>query len=61
MAIKNFSVRIDENLLDKLHVVSDYEGRSANGQVVYLIRKAVEQYEQKNGKIFEITDEKTKA
>ena len=52
MAIKNFSLRIDEQLLDKLHAMADYEGRSANGQVVYLIRKAVEQHESKNGKLF---------
>lgn len=52
MATKSFTLRIDEQLLDKLHVVADYEGRSANGQVVYLIRRAVEQYENKNGKIF---------
>ena len=52
MATKSFTLRIDEQLLDKLHVIADYEGRSANGQVVYLIRRAVEQYENKNGKIF---------
>lgn len=51
MAIKNFSVRIDSQLLDKLHVVADYEGRSANSQVLILIRKCVEEYEKEHGKI----------
>jgi hypothetical protein len=53
MAIKNFSLRIDDKLLDKLHVVADYEGRSANSQVLYLIRRCVEQYENQHGKILE--------
>ncbi|MBP3322240.1 MAG: hypothetical protein J6M12_07785 [Clostridia bacterium] len=53
MAIKSFSLRIDDRLLDKLHVVADYEGRSANSQVLYLIRRCVEQYENQHGKILE--------
>lgn len=28
--IKSLSIRIDEEMLNKLHVVADYEGRSAN-------------------------------
>ena len=51
MAIKNISVRIDESMLDKLHYVADYEGRSANGQILVLIRDCVEQYEAKHGEI----------
>ena len=38
-------------LLHKLHIVADYEGRSANSQVLVLIRKCVEQYERENGPI----------
>lgn len=30
MAIKNMTIRIDEKLLLKLHILADYEGRSAN-------------------------------
>ncbi len=51
MAIKCLSIRIDEEMLDKLHVVSDYESRSANGQIIVLIRECIEQYEEKHGKI----------
>lgn len=51
VATKNISVRIDEKMLDKLHVVSDYEGRSFNSQVLVLIRNAIEEYEFNNGKI----------
>ncbi len=41
MNIKNLSIRIDNNTLDKLHIVSDYEGRSVNGQILFLIRYAI--------------------
>lgn len=45
------SIRIDEDLLDKIHVVADYEGRSANSEINILIRDAVEQFEAKHGEI----------
>ena len=41
MAIKSLTIRIDDTLLDKLHVVADYEGRSANSQVLILIGNCV--------------------
>ena len=40
MAIKSLSIRIDEELLHKLHIVADYEGRSANSEILILIRNA---------------------
>lgn len=51
MAIKTLSVRIDEKMLDKLHYVADYEGRSANSQILILIRDCIEAYEAKHGEI----------
>ena len=51
MAIKSLSIRIDEEMLHKLHVVADYEGRSANSQILALIRDAIEAYEEKHGEI----------
>lgn len=51
MAIKSVSIRIDERMLEKLHVLADYEGRSANSQILVLIRDAVEKYEEKFGEI----------
>ena len=44
MAIKSLSIRIDEEMLNKLHVVADYDGRSANSQILILIRECVEKY-----------------
>ncbi len=57
MATKSLSIRIDEEMLDKLHCVADYEGRSANSQILILIRDCIEQYEEKHGKI-EVTRKK---
>lgn len=51
MAIKSLSIRIDEKMLNKLHVVADYEGRSANSEILVLIREAIEKYEEKHGEI----------
>ena len=51
MAIKSLSIRIDSEMLDKLHQVADYEGRSANSQILFLIRKCIEDFEKEHGKI----------
>ena len=51
MAIKSLSIRIDEEMLNKLHIVADYEARAANGQVIALIRESIEKYEKKYGEI----------
>lgn len=48
---KHLGLRIDSELHYKLHFISQYEGRSANGQVIYLIRQAIESYEAELGKI----------
>ena len=51
MAIKSLSIRIDDAVLDKLHIVADYEGRSANSQINILIRDWIAAYEKQHGPI----------
>ena len=51
MANKYISIRIDEFLLNKLHIVAQHELRSANSEIIFLIREAVEKFEEKHGKI----------
>lgn len=51
MAFKNLSIRIDEDRLEKLKYVAEYEGRSLNRHVLILIRKNIEEFERKLGKI----------
>lgn len=51
MAVKSFSIRIEDTMLDRLHYVADYEGRSANAQILVLIRDCIEAFEAKHGPI----------
>ena len=48
---KHIGIRIDKELHFKLHYISKYEGRSANGQIIYLIQKCIREFEESNGKI----------
>lgn len=48
---RHFGLRIDDELLRKFHYVCDYNGRSANGQILYLIRKCVKEFENVEGEI----------
>lgn len=48
---KHLGIRIDGELHYKLHYLSEYEGRSANGEILYLIRKAISEFEKENGVI----------
>ena len=51
MAIKSVSIRIEEEMLNKIAYVADYEGRSANSQVNILIREAIAKFEKEHGEI----------
>lgn len=48
---KHLGIEINPELHYKLHYISKYEGRSANGQILYLIRKCVKEFEEKEGEI----------
>lgn len=49
--LPQFTVRIDPLLLKKFRYVAESNARSANREAETLIKKHVEEYEQKNGKI----------
>lgn len=51
MAVKSVSIRIEEEMLDKIAYIADYEGRSVNSQVLVLIRESIKAFEQSNGPI----------
>ncbi|MBQ2724427.1 MAG: Arc family DNA-binding protein [Clostridia bacterium] len=51
MAIKSVSIRIEEEMLEKLGFVSDYEGRSVNSHILVLIRENIRKFEEEHGKI----------
>ena len=57
---KHLGLHINKVLLEKFHYASSYEGRSANGQLVYLIRQFVSEFEHKHGTIDVVSDEDEK-
>lgn len=48
---KHLSLRIEEDLLKKFRYVCKYEDRSANNQILYLIKKNIREFEKENGEI----------
>lgn len=48
---KHLGIEIDPELHYKLHYLSKYYGRSANGQILFLIRQAIRDFEQTEGEI----------
>ena len=45
---KHLGLRIDSETHEKLKKLAEFEGRSINGQVLYLIRQAIRQSEENN-------------
>lgn len=56
---KHLGIEVDSELHYKLHYISDYYGRSANGQILYLIRQAIREFEKAEGKIPAPTETKS--
>lgn len=48
---RHFGLRIEDELLRKFRYVCEYDGRSANAQILYMIRKCVQEYEKEHGEI----------
>ena len=51
MAIKSVSIRIEEEMLDKIGFVADYEGRSVNSHILVLVRENIRAFEEVHGRI----------
>ena len=48
---KHLGIEVDPELHYKLRYISKYYGRSANGQILYLIRQCIREFEEKHGEI----------
>ena len=48
---KHIGIEIDPELHYKLHYISKYYGRSANGEILYLIRQEIKAFEKSEGEI----------
>ena len=49
--LPRLTVRMEKELIDKVNILAKEESRSTNQQIVYILKKYVEQYEQDNGRI----------
>lgn len=48
---KHLGLRIDAVTHEKLKSLAEFDGRSINGEVLYLIRQAIIQHEHAHGKL----------
>lgn len=48
---KHLGIRINANLHYKLHYVARFDGRSGNGEILYIIRQYIAEFEKKYGEI----------
>lgn len=51
MAVKSVSIRIEEEMLEKIGFVADYEGRSVNSHILVLVRENIKAFEAEHGRI----------
>lgn len=49
--IKYVGLRVIPEVHGKLQYIAEYEGRTINGQVLYLIQKCIREFEKENGPI----------
>ena len=55
---KHLSIEINKELHYKLHYIAKYEGRSGNGQILYLLNQYIKKFEKENGEIIVELDKK---
>ena len=48
---KHLGIEVDPELHHKLKYIAKYEGRSANGQILHLIRQCIREFETVQGEI----------
>ena len=53
MAKKHLSIRMDQELHDKIQYIAAYMGRSMSGQILYLMQECVRGFEKEHGPIRE--------
>ncbi len=55
--VLRYTLRVDKNLFKKFRYVAEYNGRSANKELIQLMKEVVETFENKHEKIDIISDE----
>lgn len=46
-----YTLRVDQELLDKLGYIAEFEGRTKNRELEQMIKKRIAQFEAEHGKI----------
>lgn len=54
--LARYTMRINRNLLDKFGFIADYNGRTKNRELEHMIKARIENFEKKNGKIYQKED-----
>lgn len=49
--LPRLTVRMEQELIDKVNKIAQEENRSTNQEVVYAVKKYIEQYEKEHGRI----------
>ena len=49
--LSRYTLRISRDLLDKIEYISEYEGRTKNKEIEYLIKKEIARFEKIHGEI----------
>jgi hypothetical protein len=49
--IKNIGIRVPPETHAKLQSIAEYEGRTINGQVLWLINRCIRDFEKENGPV----------
>ena len=48
---KHLGIEVDPELHYKIRYIAKYEGRSINGQILFLLRQYIKEFEQREGEI----------
>lgn len=49
--LPRYTLRIPQNLLNKIGFIAEYEGRTKNKEIEQLIKRRIEEFEETHGKI----------
>ena len=49
--LSRYTLRVSQDLLDKLGVIAEYEGRTKNREIVQLIKRRIAEFEAEHGVI----------
>ena len=55
---KHLGIEINKEMHYKLHYIAKYEGRSGNGQILYLVNECIRKFEKEHGEIKVEAEEK---